>query len=146
MRVGQLLTEQDLLTLPQSTTVIEAARAMTERKVGAVLVTASDGRLAGIFTERDLMARVVVPRRDPERATLAEVMTRDIFSVGPEHEVEDVRLELQRRHIRHLPVVVDGRVAGVLSLRDILRADLDQMSHQVEALEKYFLGGPEVTG
>ena len=143
MRVGQLLQKQELLVLAPSATALEAACAMTERKVGAVLVTHTDGRLVGIFTERDLMARVVVPRRDPERAQLSEVMTREVFSVGPEHDVDDVRSELQRRHIRHLPVVHEGRVVGILSLRDILRADLDEMSHEVEALENYFLGGPE---
>jgi signal-transduction protein with cAMP-binding, CBS, and nucleotidyltransferase domain len=144
MRIGNLLKSQDLLTLPEGTTVLEAARAMTARRVGAVLVTQSDGALAGIFTERDLMARVIVLRRDPETVALREVMTRDVFSVGPEREVGDVRIELQHRHIRHLPIVVDGRVVGILSLRDLLRADIDQMSHEVEALENYFLGGPQI--
>ena len=144
MQVGNLLTPQDLLILPETATAFEAARAMTARKVGAVLVTAADGCLAGIFTERDLMARVVVARREPESVVLREVMTRDVFRVGPDRDVADVRAELQRRHIRHLPVVVDDRVVGILSLRDLLRADIDQMSHEVEALENYFLGGPEV--
>jgi signal-transduction protein with cAMP-binding, CBS, and nucleotidyltransferase domain len=144
MRIGHLLTVQDLLILEDAATVLDAARAMTARKVGAVLLTTADGSLAGIFTERDLMARVVVPGKDPARVTLREVMTRDVFSVGPDHEVAHVRGELQRRHIRHLPVVVNGRVVGILSLRDILRADIDQMSHDVQELEKYFLGGPEV--
>ena len=144
MRIRNLLQNQDLLTLDEGTTVIEAARAMTARRVGAVLVTTSDGKLAGIFTERDLMARVVVARRDPDRVPLREVMTRDVFSVGLDAEIQEVRSELQRRHIRHVPVVVEGRVAGVLSLRDLLRAGIDEMSIEVQALESYFLGGPEV--
>lgn len=143
MRVGQLVTQQELLVLAPTATAFEAARAMTERKVGAVLVAFPDGTLVGIFTERDLMARVVVPRRDPERVALSEVMTKEVFSVAPDHDVDDVRAELQRRHIRHLPIVHEQRLVGVLSLRDILRADLDEMSHEVEALENYFLGGPE---
>jgi signal-transduction protein with cAMP-binding, CBS, and nucleotidyltransferase domain len=143
MRVREVLNPQDLLTLPETATAMEAATAMSARKVGAILVVGKDGRLTGIFTERDLMSRVVVERRDPERTALAEVMTREVFSVDPEHPVDLVRVELQRRHIRHLPVVVDGRLVGVLSLRDILRADLDKMSHEVEALENYFLGGSE---
>ncbi len=144
MRIGNLLRTQDLLTLDESASVFEAARAMTARSVGAVLVTTADGRLAGIFTERDLMSRVVVPRREPEKVKLREVMTREVYSVGPDREVGDVRSELSRRHFRHLPVVVDGRVVGILSLRDLLRADIDEMSHEVEELQKYFLGGPEV--
>src|SRR5262249_42688397 len=123
MQIKDLLTGQDLLTLGERSSVLQAAQAMSARKVGAVLVTSADGRLGGIFTERDLMSRVVVARLDPEKVALREVMTRDVFSVGPERDVADVQSEVQRRHIRHIPVVVDGRVVGVLSLRDLLRAD-----------------------
>jgi signal-transduction protein with cAMP-binding, CBS, and nucleotidyltransferase domain len=144
MKIKELLTGREVLTLGEKASVLEAARAMSAKKVGAVLVTGADGRLAGIFTERDLMSRVVVARLDPEKATLREVMTPDVFSVGPDREVADVQSELQRRPIRHIPVVVDGRVVGILSVRDLLRSDVDQMSHKVEALENYFLGGPEI--
>ncbi len=144
MRIRELLQPQDLLTLDKGATVFEAARAMSAKKVGAVIVTAHGGKLAGIFTERDLMSRVVVARKDPETVTLDEVMTRDVFSVGVDAEVKSVRTELQQRHIRHLPIVADGRIVGILSLRDLLRADIDEMSIEVQAMESYFLGGPEV--
>jgi signal-transduction protein with cAMP-binding, CBS, and nucleotidyltransferase domain len=144
MRIRNLLEVQDLLMLDETASVLEAAQAMSAKKVGAVLVTTDGGRLAGIFTERDLMSRVVVARRNPETVELREVMTRDVFSVGVDAEVKDVRAELQMRHIRHLPVVIDGRIVGILSLRDLLRADIDEMSIEVQALESYFLGGPEV--
>ena len=143
MRVGELVTIQDPLTLPETATAMQAAREMTERKVGAVIVTSVDGRLSGIFTERDLMTRVVVTGKDLERTKLGEVMTRDLYHVGPEEEVARVRVEIQRRHVRHLPIVQAGKLVGVLSLRDILRADLETLSHEVEDLEKYFLGGKE---
>lgn len=143
MRVGELITIRDPLTLVETATAMQAARAMTEQHVGAVLVTSADGRLSGIFTERDLMTRVVVQGKDLERTKLAEVMTRELYHVGPDAEVARVRVELQRRHVRHLPIVVDGKLVGVLSLRDILRADLETLSHEVEDLEKYFLGGRE---
>ena len=143
MRVGELITIKVPLTLVETATAMQAARAMTEQHVGAVLVTSADGRLSGIFTERDLMTRVVVQGKDLERTKLAEVMTRELYHVGPDAEVARVRVELQRRHVRHLPIVVDGKLVGVLSLRDILRADLETLSHEVEDLEKYFLGGRE---
>jgi len=143
MRVGELITIRVPLTLVETATAMQAARAMTEQHVGAVLVTSADGRLSGIFTERDLMTRVVVQGKDLERTKLAEVMTRELYHVGPDAEVARVRVELQRRHVRHLPIVVDGKLVGVLSLRDILRADLETLSHEVEDLEKYFLGGRE---
>lgn len=144
MRIRELLQPQDLLTLDEGATVFEAARAMSAKKVGAVIVTRDGGKLAGIFTERDLMSRVVVARKDPETVTLEEVMTRDVFSVGVDAEVKSVRAELQQRHIRHLPIVAEGRIVGILSLRDLLRADIDEMSIEVQAMESYFLGGPEV--
>ena len=144
MRIRNLLQPQDLLMLDEAASVIEAAQAMSAKKVGAVIVTGDGGRLAGIFTERDLMSRVVVARRNPETVLLREVMTRDVFSVDLDAEVKDVRAELQARHIRHLPIVLDGRIVGILSLRDLLRADIDAMSIEVQALESYFLGGPEV--
>ena len=144
MRIRNLLQPQDLLMLDEGASVMEAALAMSAKKVGAVLVTTSGGRLAGIFTERDLMSRVVVAKKDPDKTHLREVMTRDVFHVGIDAEVKHVRVELQQRHIRHVPIVVDGRIAGILSLRDLLRADIDEMSIEVQALESYFLGGPEI--
>jgi CBS domain-containing protein len=144
MRIRNLLQPQDLLMLDEDASVFEAAQAMSAKKVGAVIVTGDGGRLAGIFTERDLMSRVVVERRNPETVLLREVMTRDVFSVDLDAEVKDVRAELQARHIRHLPIVLDGRIVGILSLRDLLRADIESMSIEVQALESYFLGGPEV--
>ncbi len=144
MRIRNLLQPQDLLMLDESSSVLEAAQAMSAKKVGAVIVTGDGGMLAGIFTERDLMSRVVVARRNPETVLLREVMTRDVFSVDLDAEVKDVRAELQARHIRHLPIVLDGRIVGILSLRDLLRADIESMSIEVQALESYFLGGPEV--
>lgn len=143
MRVADLFSRRKLLSLPATATVLDAARAMTAGRVGAMIVTNDDGTLAGIFTERDLMARVVVVGKDPARARLSEVMTREVYSVGPAEHVTEVRRELQTRHIRHVPVVVDGKVVSVLSLRDILRADLDACAHDKEALETYLLGGTE---
>jgi len=139
--VGDLLTGNELLTLPTSASALDAARAMTEFKVGAVLVMDDNGILRGIFTERDLMSRVVVRGIDPDGVRLQEVMTRDVYSVTRDVKVAEVRKELSRRHIRHVPVVDAGHVLGMLSLRDILRADLQEMVTEVHQLQGYFLGG-----
>jgi CBS domain-containing protein len=139
--VGDLLTDQELLSLPTTATALEAARAMTDFRVGAVIVMDTSGRLQGIFTERDLMSRVVVRGTDPDSIRLAEVMTRNVYSVTREEKVAEVRKELSRRHIRHVPIVDQGRVVGMLSLRDILRADLEAKDSEVHHLQDYFLGG-----
>jgi CBS domain-containing protein len=136
-RIADLLSGRKPLTLPAAATAMEAARAMAENQIGAMLVTAADGSLAGIFTERDLMTRVVARGLDPGATRLADVMTRELFTARPDDRLADLRREVQSRHIRHLPVVEDGSVIGVLSLRDILRADLVQKTLEVESITKY---------
>jgi CBS domain-containing protein len=144
--VGDLLSGRELLTLPSSASALDAARAMTEQRVGAVLVVDGAGELQGIFTERDLMSRVVVRAIDPGAVSLREVMTCDVYSVAPDAKVCAVRKELSRRHIRHVPVVDGGRVLGMLSLRDILRADLAEAASEVHHMQGYFLGEQEKNG
>lgn len=140
-RVGQLLPMEPTLSLPADATVIEATRAMEQNRVGALLVH-QDGRpLAGIFTERDVMIRVVNAGRDPRTTTLGEVMTSDVLTVSPEQRSSDVLRAMQTRHIRHVPVVQDGKPVGMLSLRHILRADLEEKKHEVEAITAYIQGG-----
>ncbi len=138
--VGELLSGQKVHTLSCEATVLEATRTMTDRHVGALLVTGKNDELVGIFTERDLMARVVVEGKDPEQVKLSEVMTSDLFTAEPTRTITEVAQELQDRHIRHLPVVEEGRVVGVLSLRDLLRAHLAVKTQEVNALTAYIQG------
>ena len=140
-RVGDFLTGDPVLTLNLHASAFQAAQIMARNKIGAMLVVDDQGLLQGIFTERDLMTRVVVEGLDARTTKLRDVMTREVFSVERDQKVCEVRSELQRRHIRHLPVVDQGRVVGMLSLRDILRADLEEKSSEVRALEDYFIGG-----
>ena len=138
-----LLTGRPVLTVSSQATVLEAAKVMHENRIGCVLVAEADDAPVGIFTERDLMVRVVVAGKDVEQTRIREVMTAEVFTAGPESSVCDMRRELQQRHIRHLPVVQDGKAVGMLSLRDLLRADLHDHRHQVEALTEY-IHGPDV--
>ncbi len=140
-RVGQLLPMEPVLTLSVSATVIEATRAMEAARVGAVLVHDGPRSLAGIFTERDVMIRVLNAGRDAHRTTLGEVMTRDVLTVTPEQRSSEVLRAMQVRHIRHVPVVEGGKPVGLLSLRHILRADLEDKKHEVEAITAYIQGG-----
>jgi CBS domain-containing protein len=115
--VPDVVRNQELLTLPPDATVRSAAVAMRGRHVGAVLVT-TDGRLAGIFTERDMVNRVVAEGRDPDRTTLAEVMTADPDTIAPATTaIEALRL-MDDGGYRHLPIVEHGRVVGIVSRRD----------------------------
>lgn len=141
--IASLLTGRPVFTLPQNSTALEAARAMTLQRVGALLITDERLRPLGIFTERDLMSRVVVAGRDPATVRLEEVMTRELYATTPDARIDSVRQELQRLHIRHVPVVDGEQVVAMLSLRDLLRADLEVCSIEVDQLTQYIKGIPE---
>lgn len=145
-RIEGLLTGRELLALPETATVLEAARFMHQHRIGAVLVTDEGQAALGIFTERDLMTRVVVEGRRPDEVRLAEVMTREVFTAAKEATVADIRRELQRRHIRHLPVVDGGRAIAMLSLRDLLAADLAATKFEQRALSEYIKGSVDQQG
>ncbi len=138
--IRELLTGLPPVTLPPTASVLEAAKTMHEEHVGAVLVREKGSNQLGIFSERDLMARVVVAGKDPTKVTLGEVMTREIFTVEPERRINDVARELQARHIRHLPVIENGEVLCILSLRDLLREHIAVKRSEVDALKSYIQG------
>ena len=120
-------------------TVLEAVEASLPAKVGAVAVV-EGGKLVGIFTERDVMLKVVHQRRDPETTRLRDVMSKNVLTVKPNMPPKQVLKLMVEKHIRHLPVSEDGRtVQGMLSIRNILQylvEDLTQDMHHMET----FLG------
>ena len=116
--VGAIVEDQDLLTLIPQTTVRDTARVMAERGIGAVPVV-EDGRLVGIFSERDLLQRVAAEERDPGRTRLAEVMTEGPVSVDGGTSVVKALETMLDGGFRHLPVTQQGRLVGIVSLRDI---------------------------
>ena len=142
-KIGELLTGRTVVTLDADATAQDAVRAMRDQKVGAVLVTEA-GRIAGIFTERDLMLRVVAAELDPGAARLGDHMTREMFSAGPQRSLPDVAQDMQARHIRHLPVLRGDEVIGMLSLRDLLRELLVMKRREVQDLTAYIQGEGEL--
>lgn len=140
-RIRQLLPPEDVLCLPAETTVREACRRMEQARVGAAIVREGDREVAGIFSERDLMLRVVNAGKDPDTTRIGEVSTRDVITAAPDQRSGEVLRLMQTRHIRHLPVVEGGRVLGMLSVRHLLRADLEEKKNEVEAITAYIQGG-----
>ena len=141
--IRELLSGAAPVTLPATATVREAVEKMAQEKIGAMLVANDDGRPQGIFTERDLMTRVVLPKQDPDEVTLGDVMTADVFTLSPDKRVNEVSREMADRHIRHLPVVEDGVCIGMLGLRDLLREHLSIKRAEVKALTAYIQGEGE---
>jgi CBS domain-containing protein len=121
--VPDVIGKQQLVMLPSSATVREAAICMSDRQVGAVLVT-RDGALEGIFTERDLMQRVVAPGRDPNGTRLVEVMTKNPDTIEADDYAIEALSRMSERGYRHLPVLDQGRLVGIVSRRDFLGEEI----------------------
>jgi CBS domain-containing protein len=122
--------------LPPAATVLDAAQLMNERHIGSVLVI-DRGRLVGIFTERDVMRRVVAEERLPHETALEEVMTREVAIAAPHTTLDEIRMVMRDRRIRHLPVLDGTRVIGVISIGDVNRADHDVQEQTIRYLEQY---------
>jgi len=135
-KMSDIVSSQNPLMLPPHTTVQEAARHMRERRVGAVLVTEGDCRLVGIFTGRDAVTRVLAEGRHPAETTLAEVMTRDPDTMPPGRTaIEALRL-MQDARYRHLPVVEQGKVVGIVSRFDFRGLEQDRLDEETGLWER----------
>ncbi len=121
-----------------SDTVVEAVRIMRKVRVGAAVVLDGD-QLAGIFSERDIMLRVVGAEKDPATTTVLDVMTREPESVEADTEGGDALELMVRKHIRHLPIVdKEGKLVGLLSIRNLLHNHVDDLVDQLNSIEAYF--------
>ena len=142
MRIYDLIKNQETYQVEMGVTVLEAVRAMVERNIGAVPVV-HNGRLVGIFSERDLMKRVVAEGCDPRRTCLAEVMTEDPLTVNTTEELENCMALMRRHGFRHLPVCHDGQLVGIVSLRDILLHDLSEKDDELRMMRAYIHSVPD---
>ena len=134
--MSDLVRNQDPLMLPPTASVQEAARRMRQRNVGAVLVAEADARLVGIFTGRDAVARVVAEGKDPARTTLAEVMSHNPETMTPRHNaIEALRL-MQDARCRHLPIVHEGRIVGIVSRGDFHGIEQDRLDAETGLWER----------
>ncbi len=134
--VSELVHDQDVLTVGEALSVRDATRQMDARNVGAVLVTQPAGGLIGIFTERDLLRRVVAQGRDPNTTLVTEVMTPDPDTVTPGHLAVDALRMMREGQYRHLPVVDGERVVGILSQRDFYGDEIACVDNQYELWQR----------
>jgi CBS domain-containing protein len=121
-------------------TVAEAVAEMNRHRIGSVVVL-EGGRLAGIFTERDVLRRVVGAGIDPLKATVAAVMTADLVTVTPATTVDEAMEIFTEKRCRHLPVLDGGRLVALLSIGDVTRWSVDTHRSEVEHLKNYISGG-----
>jgi CBS domain-containing protein len=129
-----------LQALAPESTVADAVALMNRRNIGAVLVMTPDESLLGIFTERDVLRRVLGERLDPATTPLDTVMTREVFWIGPSGTTDQALALVAERNVRHLPVMDDQHVLGMVSVRDLSAAVVRERDMEVAALTSYLHG------
>jgi len=130
--VRSLIAKQKTLTAAAELTVAEATRLMKQRQVGAVMIVQDDGRLLGIFTERDAVFRVLAEGRDPKATSLAQVMTAHPQTIAADKPFGHALLMMYEGGFRHVPVVEDGKPVGMVSARDALGLELQEFESEVQ--------------
>jgi len=133
-RIRQVMQSEKMVTVPPATTVDEAARLMAVSRIGA-LVVVNGGVLAGIFTERDAVFRVIAQGRDPKLTRLADVMTSDVLTIEPDKTFGHALQMMHTHGFRHVPVVEHGKPVGIVSARDALDPEMEDFVCEAQRRE-----------
>ena len=128
-----------VITIDAEATVLDAARVMNQRHIGA-LVVAQGEKITGIFTERDILNRVVAAQRSPAETVVKDVMTAPVACCRRETTEAECRAVMRRKRIRHLPVVEDERLVGLISIGDIIEDENVEKEETIHYLHEYLYG------
>jgi len=135
----QILSEkskQEVISVGPAASVLEAARMMNEHHIGSLVVLERD-RLQGICTERDVMRRIVAKGKNPDTTRVRDAMTHPVACAAPHTAYTELCTVMREKRIRHLPVVEDGKVLGMISIGDLNRADHDDQEKTIKYLEQF---------
>jgi CBS domain-containing protein len=128
-----------IFTITPDTTVYHALELMVEKNVSALLVMEND-QLAGIFTERDYARKVVLKGKKSSETQIAEIMTRDLITVTSAGSIDECMQLMTGKYIRHLPVVDDGKLTGIISIGDVVRRIIEDQKSIIGHMEQYIAG------
>jgi CBS domain-containing protein len=126
-------------TIKKEATVLDGIKMMAEKKIGSLLIV-EDGKPVGIFTERDYARKVGFERERPEDVLIEKVMTAELITVRPDQSVRECMRLLTENQIRHLPVIENGRVTGMISIGDVVRDLIEELEFLVDQLKGYITG------
>jgi CBS domain-containing protein len=130
----------EVASIRRELSVIEAAKEMNRLRIGSLVVV--DGpKVVGMFTERDILVRVVAEARDPNRITVGQIMTTPVVCVGPETDLAECKSIVTSRRIRHIPVIEGGKLVGIVTSGDIMARESREHEVTIESLVEY-IGGP----
>jgi CBS domain-containing protein len=128
-----------VFSITPADTVLRAVQEMSDKRVGALLVMEGD-RLVGVVSERDYARKVILQNHSSMETPVGQIMTRPVITVGPDQSVAECMTLMTERRIRHLPVVEDGRVTGVLSIGDLVKWTIEAQETLIHHLENYITG------
>ena len=129
----------EVFSVPPDCTVYEALKVLAEKDIGALLVFEAE-RLVGIFSERDYARKVILKGKHPRETAVREIMTEKVITVDAGEDIANCMDLMAGHHIRHLPVLKDGLIAGVISIGDIVKAIISEQQSTIKDLEKYIVG------
>jgi len=140
--VRQLLDQKgsQVWSIPPDATVYDALRLLAERDIGALLVIQKED-LVGIISERDYARKVILQGKSSMKTSVREIMTERVIFVEPDHSLEEAMALMTDKHLRHLPVLEDDQVVGLVSIGDLVKAKIADQSFIIEQLERYIAGG-----
>ena len=137
--VRQLLESKgpEVHSITPDAAVIDAIRLMAEKGIGALVVLEPGGRLAGMVSERDYARKIVLDGRSSKETPVRDIMSTDIVTVGLDDAAPACMKLVTERRVRHLPVLVDGEVAGLVSIGDLVKAVIEEQQYELDQLQRY---------
>jgi CBS domain-containing protein len=139
MRISDVLSSKpkhQVVTIPPDATVRDLVTLLTEHNIGAVVVSTDGETVDGIVSERDVVRRLHADETILD-GTVSAIMTGDVRTCEPDTPVDDLRVVMTERRIRHVPVVTDGRLTGIISIGDVVKSSLDQLQFERDQLDSY---------
>jgi CBS domain-containing protein len=130
---------REVATIGAADTVLDGARLMNDRGIGGLVVIEGD-RVIGVFTERDILRRIVAVGRDPATTSVRDVMTSPVVSCRPETTLEECRGVMSGKHIRHLPVIDQRGLCGIVTSGDVLAFNVLEHEETIQVLNSYVYG------
>ncbi len=142
MKVSRILQNKggDVATVTPETPILEVVAEMRSRGIGAMVVTDPDGGIAGILSERDIVQSLADHGEGLAQLSARDLMTSEVSVCDSNHDVNDVMRQMSGGRFRHVPVVEQGKVSGVISIGDVVRARIDELERETEALQHYISG------
>ena len=139
MNVSSILAAKggDVITIEPTATIAAAAALLTEKRIGALVIVGAGGRVAGILSERDIVHTLAKRGRQALDEPLSQAMTREVATCGPDDEITSLMERMTDGKFRHMPVIDGGKLAGIVSIGDIVKQRVDEMERESEAMRDY---------